>query len=87
MRLSPTLVPQIFFFGKSSSAVASCSWPTSRLRAQRCVNVGVLRASCVVVGFWWDPVCRLLHLRARELLITGEYRARVLLVLLPGCIR
>ena len=52
-----------------------------------CNRIGVLRASRVVLGFWWDPVCRLLHLRARELLITGEYRARVLLVLLPGCIR
>ena len=49
----------------------------------------MMRASRVVVGFWWDPVCRLLHLRVRALLIniTGEYRARVLLVLLPGCMR
>ena len=50
---------------------------SSRLRAQRCVNVGELRASRVVVWAWWDPVCRHLRLRALVLLITGECRARV----------
>ena len=62
---------------KREGSTTSCSWPTSRLRAQRCVNVGVLRASRVVVRAWWDPVCRHLRLRACVLLITGECRARV----------